>query len=297
MQPEVIGFDSLVIPTGATTGERIEINVNDSGLINVFNSSNQLVDSIGGPDGSIKVLNSSGQIVDEININRGFIAMTATTFAQLNAGGLSFGNYNPNTDAVTPDGSLFDSMTFGAPNFQPALKMNSGSLGGFTPTLMEVVSGISGNVSGSGLVGRIVIRDLNLGQPVDVYLSGNIIATDNSSNPVTWQVPTLNAGFTNDNCQYRMTSLDAMQWQGEVSINAAQGAAGAVTIMTLAAPFIPKKELIVPASWRSAGGLSKGGNAFFAFETNGTVMVGFSGATAAGDRFSCSSLVALNIIP
>lgn len=67
MEPQLTTQDSLVLPTGATTGERIEINVNDSGLINIYNSSNQLVATLGGADGSVYVTDGSTTFVKLVN--------------------------------------------------------------------------------------------------------------------------------------------------------------------------------------------------------------------------------------
>lgn len=268
---------SLTIPTGKTSGARITINFNN--------------------DGSIKVYNSAGQLVEEVNPTRGFISFSPSNFVQLNSAGIQFGSYNVNNDTIIPDGTQILEKNLGPPNDQPVLELISASLSGFDQGEIQIVSGIPGNVSGSGLVPRVSIKDFNATTVVDGYISGNWISTDVSNNQQLWQVPTLAAGFTNNNCQYRQIPLDAVQWQGEFSMTAAQAAAGATTIFTLPAALTPKKELIVPASIRNSGGLALNVSCFMAFETNGTVMLGWSAATPAGARFSCAALVALNIIP
>lgn len=266
----------LVIPTGATTGQRIEINVNNSGAIQVFNSSNVLIDSID---------------------QNGFTAYNSTgnSYGRLSAAALTFGGYNPGTGGTTPDGSSITSVPdIGAPNDfgQLIIKSPRGNSGTPDQAILTLQSGNTGAASGSGLNPQVILTDGVGGTAVDVVLPGNVIRTG-----ATWVIPSLNAGFVNVACQYRVTPLDGLWWQGEMSITAAQAAAGSLAIFTLPVGIRPIKELIVPASWRTTGGTSKGGNAFFAFEPTGVVFVGFSGATAANDRFSCSALVALNIIP
>lgn len=97
MEPQIVTQDSLVLPTGATTGERIEINVNDSGLINIYNAANQLVTTIGGADGSIYVTNGS------------------TTFIKLVDGKVEIGGFSGGSPDFTEAGSLFfdPSQAFG----------------------------------------------------------------------------------------------------------------------------------------------------------------------------------------
>lgn len=88
MEPQIIGQDSLVLPTGATTGERIEINVNDSGLINIYNASNKLVASLGGADGSIYVTDGS------------------TVFAKMVDGEIQLGGFSGGSPDFTDAGVL-----------------------------------------------------------------------------------------------------------------------------------------------------------------------------------------------
>lgn len=268
---------SLTIPTGATTGARITINV--------------------GNDGSIKVYDSNGNLVEEVNPARGFISFSPSNYVQLNSAGIQFGTYNPNNDTIVFDGTQILEKTLGAPNFQPVIEMLSGAQGGFDQGEIQVVSGIASNPSGSGLNPRVVFKDFNATTPEDIVLTGNVIAGTANATQYTWQTPSFASGFTNDNCQYRMTPLDAVQWQGEFTMTASTAGAGSTTIATLAAPYIPTKELIVPASIRNSGGLALNTQCFMAFETNGSVMLGWSGPTPAGARFSCAALVALNVIP
>jgi hypothetical protein len=173
------------------------------------------------------------------------------------------------------------------------------STGGFlSPGQMQLSSGQTGQTTGAANTPQLQLQDSSLSSPFDVRMTGSLIKTQLATlAPYTAQTPTLAAGYTNDNLKYRQMPFDAVWWDGEISQTTGVGAAGAATVFTLAAPYIPKREQVLPASWRNSGGLSKGGNAFFAFETNGNVMLGWSGATANGDRFSCDVMVDLGNVP
>lgn len=56
-------FPFLVIPTGASTGQRITINYGNDGKIKVYDSSGNLVDALGGPQGQFILYDSSGNMV------------------------------------------------------------------------------------------------------------------------------------------------------------------------------------------------------------------------------------------
>jgi hypothetical protein len=130
----------------------------------------------------------------------------------------------------------------------------------------------------------------------NLYCGGNLVKL-NAGTPYTAQTPSMSAGYTNDNCKYRQMSLDAVWWSGEISQTTGVSGAGAASVYTLPAGYRPAREQVVPASWRNSGGLSKGGNAFFSFETSGAVMLGWSATTANGDRFSCDVMIDLGTVP
>lgn len=275
---------SLVIPTGATSGARIEINTNNSGGILVYNAAGQLVDSMTSAAGTDA--NGNQYLIDITTYN-------PSSFAQLSNGAVVFGAVNSGTPDVSEEGFIVQTNGNGLQLITPV------SVSGGQPDAIKAQfsSGAGGQITGSSTGPKLRIGD-NLGtSAVDVITSGNYIAGSNNLTPYTWQVPTLAAGFTNNNCQYRLDTEDNIHWQGEFSMTAAQTTAGAATIFTLAAPYIPKKELIVPASIRNSGGLAQNTQCFMAFENTGAVMIGWSAATPAGARFSCSVDVALNNIP
>lgn len=234
---------------------------------------------------------SAGALVARIDPAGGVTSFSSSGYVSMSpAAGVFFGAYNPNTGTLLPSGAqVTETPDVGLPSDQGTLDIYSPLGAGGNKLVHRLWSGYDSVGTGSPTAPHLLTVDNDASSPADHYISGNVAKTSlDGTTPFTWVSPSLNAGFVNDNCQYIETADGALRWQGEITVSAAQGAAGALTIFTLPAGIRPLKEVIVPASWRNSGGLSKGGNAFFAFETTGVVMVGFSGATTANDRFSCA---------
>lgn len=316
---------TFTIPTGATTGARIVLN-GVTGTIQVYNSSNQLVDTIGGVAGAIVAGLSTGPNFEFNEPNPGVLTTIdnnghitaqwdtgAATFTMLDNSQLKFiqltgsiiywgeisaagvlptaAEINQASDIVSFTSNVGSSLLISSPLTTKDVTINDA-----VDFLLN--SGVDGGSAGNTRP-SIHINDANGTTGVDMFMGGALISYANgvSLPSETWHAPALNAGFTNHNCQYRLEPLDVVHWQGEYAMTAAQAGAGSTTIFTLPAGYIPKKELIVPASIRNSGGLALNTQCFMAFETNGTVMLGWSAATPAGALFSCDVQVALNNIP
>jgi hypothetical protein len=240
---------------------------------------------------------SGGVLVDRLDPANGLTSMSASQYVRLQAAGISFGAFNPNTGTLTPDGAEITDTALGNPYQQGLLNLHSPSGAGSNRMFAILQSGYTTVASGQPQSPRLQLLDEHGNSAADLLLSGNAIATDLAGNARTWQTPAFAAGYTNANCEYRLMPYDAVHWGGEFSQTTGVASGGSATVYTLPAGYRPAKERIVPVSWRTSTGASKGGNAFLAFETSGAVILGWSAATANGDRFSCEVDIPLNIVP
>lgn len=241
-------------------------------------------------------LYSGGVLVDRIDPVNGFTAYTASQYVQMAAAGLTFGAFDPNTGTLHPTGAAITDFSLGNPFNQDVLQLISGLGNGNDQTTVQIQSGYTGVGTGQQTTPQIILKDSAGSSAVDVLLPGTHISTTTAGVPFTWQTPTFATGYTNQNCKFRQMPLNAVFWRGEFSQNTGVAGAGSAIVFTLPAGYRPLQEQIVPVSWRTTAGVSKGTNAYLAFETNGQVILGWSSATANGDRFSCSTLIDLGNI-
>ena len=161
MEPQIVTQDSLVLPTGATTGERIEINVNDSGLINIYNAANQLVTTIGGSDGSVFVTNGT------------------STFVKLVDGKVEIGGYAGGVPDFTNSG-LFN-FTVGAPG-TVLLQSNLDPTDSLTDRAqMNLFPGAAGLTPP-----QATFKSASGTEPIYVQVNGFVVSASNSGVTDTW---------------------------------------------------------------------------------------------------------------
>lgn len=243
---------------------------------------------------------SGGQLVARVDPAGGVTTYSSSEYISMSpAAGLFFGAYNPNTGTLLPSGAqVTETANVGLPWDQGTLDFYSPLGAGNNQLVHRLWSGYDSVGTGSAKAPHLLTVDNDASSPADHYISGSVISTSlDGTTPATWQTPTLASEFTNDNCQFRLLPFDCMLWQGEISMTASQAGAGSATIVAaMPAAYRPKKEVVVGASVRNSGGLAQQVQAFFAFEPNGTVMLGWGAATPAGARFSCDSPVGLGNI-
>ena len=285
MEPQLTFQDSIVLPTGATTGERIEINVNDNGLINIYNASNQLVATIGGADGSVYVTDGS------------------TNFVKLVNGQAQFGGYASGSPDFT-NAAVIDYLA-SFPYFQIFSHLvPTSSLNDAAEILM--FPGAAGLAPP-----QIFMRDKAGTAPVQGGIFGALTYSDSSNNIATWQSPVGAAGYSvNGTLFYRRTNEDEVKWTGRFVYTGANvtnsGGVGNILNAALATQYRPVNALTVPLVHLTSTNVLKNVAAMLHFNTDGTVAFqwgdGMSGTThdatalATNDIFWVSTEVPLNNI-
>jgi len=234
----------LIIPTGATTGQRITINLNNDGEIKVYNSTGNLVDEIGGSDGRIIAYDNSGTR---------FVAMLDGQFLD---GAIVAGV--PDTANA---GRLFSLLT-GSPNFGARTFIQS-PMGGNTVIADRAILNLaSGSASAPLFKPRVILGDQAGTAEALFLLSGEVIKTDTTGGPYTWQTPVLGAGWATGSSTagaafepiaYRLDAEDNLVISGTFH---ATSTTPASPIFTLSAPYIPPNSIRhACSSFSAAGGL------------------------------------------
>lgn len=234
----------LIIPTGATTGQRITINLNNDGEIKVYNSTGNLVDEIGGSDGRIIAYDNSGTR---------FVAMLDGQFLDGNiVGGI------PDT---TNAGSYFSLLT-GSPNFGARSFIKS-PIGSNTVISNRAVLNLSsGAPTGTLFTPKLSLTDQLGTSAADLKVSGAAIKGDLTGVPYSWQTPLLGAGWATGSSTagaafepivYRLDAEDNLVISGTFH---ATSTTPVSPIFTLPTPYIPPNSIRhACSSFSAAGGL------------------------------------------
>lgn len=197
MEFPVPSVSIFTIPTGATSGQRIVID-GTTGLILVYNASNQLVDKIGGPLGAIISY-----------------AVGPTGSVGIQQGRILFGSPDNFTGAASVNSGNIDGGT---------LTLSSG-VGNITPfgdgvTVFET-GGTSSSQPGNPANPKVEITDTNNTGVADLTVSGAVFKTTIAGVPETWHTPAYNAGWaggpsggTVQPFEYRLDIQDNVAFQG-----------------------------------------------------------------------------------
>lgn len=273
----------LVIPTGATTGQRITINYNNDGEIKVYDSAGNLVDIIGGIHGAIHQIDSvSGA---ELLIQDGTIQ-----FAAPSGLGSTIESFPPNGGILAFD-SGYDGL---------GLDIESVSL-----WLYQGNSG--GPINDTSTQPRAVIWNNNVaggGQqvPAYVWVSGAIVSCSvDGTTAETWHNPTGQNSWNPTGTpplRYRMMAENDVWWYGRIDFAGTAVTNAGAQFVTLAVPAAyrpPANSAPFPIGHQTSAGVVKNVNALGTFNADGTLSIawgdGQSGTThdaqglAAGDRF------------
>lgn len=271
----------LTLPANAGNGARIVLDGTTDAIL-IYNSSNQLVDSLAATAGFDQFGNnflagytSYDRITNNfINVNGDEINLGSIVGGQPTFTGVGFIQNNGNI--------ILQSQVFGA----------------FTDAINALfASGIGGSGSGSGSNPALSLSDTLLNTPVDLNISGNVIKTQNGGTRYTNQTPTMAAGFTNISLKYRLDAFDNVVWTGTfVQTTGAAGPSGAVATVAVPSVYRPAVSLPVDCTWESTASVAKG-SATIVVNSTGTLSLLWPAATANGDKFSFSASIPLGNIP
>jgi hypothetical protein len=216
----------LTIPTGATSGERITINVGNNGAILVYNNAGQLIASIAP---------ALGTAADTTVYDPGFEAFTRTpgTPRTAYAGGATFYQNDSNATVAPAFVELDAASAFSR------LIIDSGTSVPTDNTAQIIVW----SHDGTGLA-SVVVKQEDLG---GALLTGTAIANDDTSNGVTGQPRfqhtetypvtfTAGVGTLTHNCAFTPTlGLACGKYTGGTAPGAVQvGTPGATTVVVSA---------------------------------------------------------------
>lgn len=221
MEFPVPAYTTFVIPTGATTGARIVLD-GTTGKIFIYNSSNNLVDVIGGP---------SGNIISYVNgTNSKSIAFTSGQLT-MNASGSTVSGGTLGSDSSSPNGGV--------------LFLDSGNDGTNTDGItMAWQSGLPAVTTGNTATPRVIVIDDAGTSDADFFISGSLVKTDKTAHPYTWQTPTYKAnwsagvllnGLGGPAVKFRLMPDDTVWIYGLCTPAAGAG----TTIFTLPAGYFP----------------------------------------------------------
>lgn len=191
---------SLTIPTGATSGARIVLD-GVTGLISVYNASDQLVDTIGGAFGEI--ISYAVALTQDIAMREGRLLLgTAST-------------------DFTNSGKIYGDVLSGG-----SMVLDTGT-GGTVPPLDDALSmflraGQTNRTTGNAASPHVVIGDDALNSAADLWITGSIIAADiPTQSRQTWQTPSYNAGWAGGDVagtfrpmQYRFDPMNNLYLSG-----------------------------------------------------------------------------------
>lgn len=264
----------ITLPTGATSGQRIVLD-GTTGLIEVYNSSGVLVDTLGGPDGDFTMGTSSGNgtinlsaALGQINIqnsvgNSQIILdgpsqsitikdLTTGEFVQLTTGA-------PQITFADPNGNVTQGGVFlggGATPVQPFLGFLSPSQGSGLfndPLTMGMYPGKS-----SGTRAKAVWTDYSAAVDADMWVSGAMLSCNLTGSTVnTWQSPTLGSGWASGpvagsfmGLKYRLDAMDNLVVVGTIHSTSTSPAAN---VFTLPSGFRPAQGQRVPCAANQGG--------------------------------------------
>lgn len=236
----------FVIPTGATTGQRITINVGNDGAIKVYNANGVLVTFIGGPVGAL--ISFDPFSTRTVGMIQGTLQWDDTS--------------NPG------HGGTIDWDT-GNASIPPFLDIDSGNDNNLYTgtTAILVKSGvIFGTQDNSAHVE--ILDNFGTNPNSNLWVSGSILKAVKSGIPATtlttykWQTPVLGAGWATGSSTagsafepiaYRLDAEDNLVISGTFNATSLTPAA---TVFTLPANYTPPNSIRYPvSSFSSAGGL------------------------------------------
>jgi hypothetical protein len=271
---------SLVIPTGASSGQRITINYQNDGEIKVYDSNGNLVSGMGGPNGEIFSIDPV--LGTQIIIRNGQIFWVDPSIT---------GNLN---------GEI--AWTSGVTTNDPAsLDLFSGSnLTDDQAVGLTLVSGPASTTSQDAKA-HIEIHPSSSGTGIDVpdfWVPGAVIKCDTSVPPVSykWQTPNAAANWSNVSARYRFDALDHIEWEGRFDFTGtgSTGAGGAL-VLSAAVPSTPDyrppndRPFSIP---QYSSGMALKGPAAAVMRADGQLQIYWNNGIATGDRFFVNDIKA-----
>lgn len=318
----------FTIPTGATTGQRIVID-GTTGTIKVYNSANQLVDVIGGPQGAIimgaapgpqfqfnepsagilTTYDASGNISAQWNPGANSFTMLDNTnlkFVQLTGSQVAWGLIAAAGDLPTVTELSNAAYILIEDTVSPFTAVNMqlvSPIGPNTATadyiLMKMESGQGGSATGSANNPTITIQDLLSTSAVDILLSGNLANTDDGGITTGWQTPTLGSGWANSAIRssrpltYRFDCEDNVHFAGSLNTTSATPAN---PIFTTPSPYVPKHNQAFTVLHENSGGTLINICSGF-WTTTGLFEIFSAGTISSGDIFTFNETLPMDRLP
>lgn len=211
-------YVTFVIPTGATAGARIVLN-GTTGQIEIYNSSNQLVTTLGGPVGAITNIDPSTGLQ-----------------VQLALGALQFPVSRAMVSQDTGTNALL--LESGVP-FPAGINRRA---------IAQLLQGTTSGITGGANTPRVKFLPEAGALAEDLYLPGTLLYSDTSGVATTWQIPVMSGGYAlgssasalYQNLQYRFDAFDNVVIEGACHATSAQ-AAGAHGLFSLPVAYRPTK--------------------------------------------------------
>jgi hypothetical protein len=254
MDYPVPAYTTFVIPTGATSGARIVFNdPSDPGTILVYNSSNVLVDRIGGAFGVIASF-PTGHTA-QVALENGTIYFGQATGGDYTSGAASIRSGQIDGGILTLDSGL-------------------GLIAPFTDSATVLLNGGDSAQGPGGTGPHVTVIDSLNSSAVDMRVSGAVVKCNNAGVPHVWHTPTMNAnwavgpgGGSVQALQYRFDSEDNVFLEGVAhTLNAAPGG----VVGNIPAPYRPKIEKRWGTVFNNAGTITA---MLVAVQTNGDIVV------------------------
>lgn len=277
MEYPVPAYTSFTIPTGATTGQRITFNENGDGVIRVYNSIGQLVDTIGG---------ATGDIIS--------YAVGLTQSIALSQGELVIGDPSSNfVDAATITGLLSSGGSI-------AVSTGIGDLNHIDAVNLVMYAGKDNQTTGSSTAPHVELFDGNTDSPVDQWITGSVIKSVVGGSPYTWQTPSYNANWlasTTFNGNVYKELLYRLDAENNLHISGCFKA-GAIApgnpVFTLPVGYRPAG---AHALWamRNNGGVTTSGHIFVGGSGQFNVIAALG--IAANNEYVCEGIIPLQQIP
>lgn len=267
-------YVTFVIPTGATSGQRIVFNESGSGTIRVYDSSNTLVAEIGGNDGRILSILAS-----------------ANSFAELLNGAVYLGGLSGGAPDLTNSATLSSTVDSGAGTALTSLFSAKTA----TKTQSAIQRWYPGTAASGVGSANAPVAEFGIGDgstAMTVKVGGTVVAADLNGSNYTWQTPTYLTGwaaatlFTGvspvEPLRYRKTAEDETWLYGAFTTDAT----GTANVFTMTSGYYDTTvQSGFPVMEKQAAGPFQVGFGYISTAGNFHIDLGANFTRNAGDRY------------
>lgn len=261
MQPDVQAQDTIILPSGATTGARIELNGTSDAIL-IYDANNNLIASVAATDGT--AVNGQGYIT-----GFGVYDRVSNFFAALQSQNTFLGRITSNVPDINHAAKVFGD-NFGGLELSTGVNVPNNLLNGYT---IDLTPGAAGAKTGDPNVPFFLVLTDDSVAEVDMGWPGSIVRYFPDGTPYSWQTvgtaPAPNFGTNwlagngtfngssgyGSSLRYRKDALDNVVMEGLFRANTT---APGVTVFTFPAGYIPKQVGRVMVQAANGGVLSSG---------------------------------------